>query len=228
MSISQVVACGLLVAFCRPFLGVEGTVVAVTRNCHRSSKLTQYWPHGQYCVSEARSRQRGRLRFAGRGPVSKPWACSQLVSEGDDESVQQGQAGSGEGHQTGAPEEPGSDFDGGGEVAVDSGDDSDGHACEPFWISRRVCWLLDLRGGGHGCSLPVMVFELNGREVPDQGVESLVVAPVDPASDVPFHGSAVAPGRSAVMDGFGCEQADRAGGTVDAVFEQWAVNVTDV
>ncbi len=39
-----------------------------------------------------------------------------------------------------------------------------------------------------------MVFELKGRDVPDEGVESLEVVPVDPASGLLSHGSAGGPG----------------------------------
>lgn len=53
-----------------------------------------------------------------------------------------------------------------------------------------------------------MVFELQWGQVPDGGVEPVVVVPVDPAGDLPFHGSAVGPGGSAVVDGLGLEQAD--------------------
>ena len=48
-----------------------------------------------------------------------------------------------------------------------------------------------------------MLFELNRGQVPEGGMERFRVVPVDPAGDLPFDGSTVGPGGSAVVDGFG-------------------------
>ena len=74
---------------------------------------------------------------------------------------------------------------------------------------RRVCGLCGTsRSGVSVSSLPVMVFELNRRQVSDRGVEPVAVVPVDPAGDLPFDLAPVGPGRPGQVDRFGLEQPD--------------------
>lgn len=58
-----------------------------------------------------------------------------------------------------------------------------------------------LRVGGCSRSLPVNLLELNGRQVPDRGVQPAVVVPVDPAGDLPLDLAAAPPGGApSLMD----------------------------
>jgi hypothetical protein len=66
-------------------------------------------------------------------------------------------------------------------------------------------YLRDVRDRGHGLSLPIGVLKLKRWQVPDGGVQPLVVVPGDPAGDPLFDDAVVGPGGSAIIDGFGLE-----------------------
>ena len=80
---------------------------------------------------------------------------------------------------------------------------------EPSWVSRRVGCLRDLRDGGSGCSVTVALLSLEGRAVPDRGVQAVDVVPVDPAGGLSFDSHPGGPGPGAGVDQLGLVEPDR-------------------